>query len=140
MRLFAALYERFDRTTSTNAKVAALIDYFSAASAADAAWALYLLTGQRLGRLLPSAALRAWAERASGIPGWLIDESYEAVGDAAETIALVLDVGRASTALADPDLPLSAWIETRILPLRHAGVDAQERDVIAWWRALDRPQ
>ena len=92
MRLFAELYERLDRTTSTNSKVAALAAYFAAAPAEDAAWALFFLTGQRLKRLLPSAALRTWAEHASGVPGWLIDESHEAVGDAAETIALVVDL------------------------------------------------
>jgi DNA ligase 1 len=140
MRLFAELYERLDRTTSTNAKVAALAAYFAAAPAADAAWALFFLTGQRLKRLLPSASLRTWAEHASGLPGWLIDESHEAVGDAAETIALVLDLAHAGSATPEADLPLSAWIERRILPLRAASPDAQERDVIGWWRALDRPQ
>ena len=58
MRLFAELYERLDRTTSTNAKVAALAAYFAEAPAEDAAWALFFLTGQRLKRLLPSASLR----------------------------------------------------------------------------------
>ncbi len=138
MRLFAELYERLDRTTSTNSKVAALAAYFAAAPAEDAAWALFFLTGQRLKRLLPSAALRTWAEHASGVPGWLIDESHEAVGDGAETIALVVDLAYAG--VVAPDVPLSTWIEDRILPLRTASADAQERHVVAWWRALDRPQ
>jgi DNA ligase 1 len=140
MRLFAQLYERLDRTTSTNAKVAALAAYFAEAPPADAAWALFFLTGQRLKRLLPSAALRTWAEHASGVPGWLIDESHEAVGDAAETIALVLDLAHTAAGTPDVNLPLSSWIENRILPLRGASPEAQERDVIAWWRALDRAQ
>jgi DNA ligase-1 len=140
MRLFADLYERLDRTTSTNAKVAALTAYFAEAPPADAAWALFFLTGQRLKRLLPSAALRAWAERASGVPGWLIDESHEAVGDGAETIALILDLAHVPAVAPDADLPLSTWIEARILPLRAASPEAQARDVIAWWRVLDRPQ
>ena len=54
MREFADLYARIDATTSTNAKVAALVAYLAAAPPADAAWALFFLTGRRLKRLLPS--------------------------------------------------------------------------------------
>jgi DNA ligase-1 len=140
MRLFAELYERLDRTTSTNAKVAALAAYFAEAPAEDAAWALFFLTGQRLKRLLPSASLYIWAEHASGVPGWLIGESYEAVGDGAETIALILDLTYETPSTQQRDVPLSTWIEGRILPLRAAAPDVQEREVISWWRSLDRPQ
>ena len=120
MRLFADLYERLDRTTSTNAKVAALAAYFAEAPAEDAAWALFFLTGQRLKRLLPSASLQTWAAHASGVPGWLIAESYEAVGDGAETIALILDLAYRTPSTSQPNVPLSTWIEERILPLRTA--------------------
>jgi len=140
MRRFAALYERLDRTTSTNAKVAALAEYFREAPSEDAAWALFFLTGHRLKRLLPQASLREWAACASGVPGWLMAESYEVVGDGAETIALVLDSSREADTGGSTDLSLAAWLGTRILPLRDASPDAQEREVIAWWRALDRPQ
>ena len=59
MRRFSALYEALDRTTSTNAKVAALAAYFRDAPPADAAWAIFFLTGRRLKRVVPSAGLRA---------------------------------------------------------------------------------
>src|SRR5919206_144094 len=72
MRRFAALYDAIDRTTSTNAKVAALVEYFRSAPPADAAWAVYFLTGRRLKRLLPSASLREWVRLATGLPEWLI--------------------------------------------------------------------
>ena len=140
MRLFADLYDRLDRTTSTNAKVAALAAYFAKAPPEDAAWALFFLTGQRLKRLLPSASLGTWAEHASGVPAWLIGESNEAVGDGAETIALILDLTHDATSTPPPDVSLSTWIEERILPLRAAPPEVQERDVVSWWRALDRPQ
>src|SRR5262245_22309433 len=48
MLRFARLYDAIDRTTSTNAKVAAMVEYFAAAPAADAAWAVFFLTGRRL--------------------------------------------------------------------------------------------
>ncbi len=42
VKRFASLYDAIDRTTSTNAKVAAMVRYFLAAPPADAAWAVYL--------------------------------------------------------------------------------------------------
>ena len=62
MKRFSALYEAIDQTTSTNAKVAALAAYFRDAPAADAAWAIFFLTGRRLKRVVPSAGLREWAQ------------------------------------------------------------------------------
>ena len=58
MRRFADLFDAIDRTTSTKAKVHAMVRYFAEAPAADAAWAVYFLTGRRLKRLVPTAALR----------------------------------------------------------------------------------
>ena len=48
MRRFADLYDALDATTSTNAKVAAMRAYFAQAPPADAAWAVFFLTGARL--------------------------------------------------------------------------------------------
>jgi len=140
MRRFAVLYDQLDRTTSTNAKIAALAGYFRDAPPADAAWALFFLTGQRLKRLLPGRALGDWAAGAVEVPEWLLGESYESVGDAAETIALLLD---GAPGVADRDaleVPLSAWLEERILPLRGQPEEVQRREVVAWWLALDRLQ
>ena len=91
MKAFADLYDALDRTTSTNAKVAAIVEYLRSAPAADAAWALFFLTGRRLKRLLPSRLLHAWTLELTGLPEWLVKESYAAVGDQAEAIALLLD-------------------------------------------------
>ena len=144
MKRFSRLFDALDRTTSTNAKVAALVVYFRDAPPADAAWALFFLTGQRLKRLLPGASLGEWAALASGLPDWLIAESYEAVGDAAETVTLVLDMcqgrGPGQSGADESDAPLAAWIEERILPLRGQPPESQRDAVIAWWLALDRPE
>src|ERR1044071_4978103 len=90
MRRFVDLYERLETTTSTNEKVEAMVAYFREAPPADAAWALFFLSGQRLKRLLPGAALAGWAVAEAGIEPWLFDESYGVVGDMAETIALLI--------------------------------------------------
>ena len=136
MRRFSRLYEALDRTTSTNEKVRALAAYFREAPPADAAWAVYFLTGRRIKRLLQARLLAGWALELAGTPEWLFEESYASVGDLAETIALLLDA--AGIEKGGEDLPLSAWVEERILPLRGLPVEEQRRQVTGWWSGLDR--
>src|SRR5580765_3198811 len=115
MKAFAELSAALDQTTKTNAKVEALKQYLAAAQPADAAWALNFLIGRRPKRLLESRKLAQWAIEEAGIPDWLFSECYNAVGDFAETIALLLP-----SAAASSTLPLHEWIEDRLLPLRDA--------------------
>ncbi len=137
MKRFAELYAALDATTKTNAKIDAMAAYFESAPAADAAWALFFLTGERLKRLIGSRTLRAWALDLTGLPDWLVDESYAAVGDTAETVALLLDAVGSS----EPEpASLASWMEERVLPLRGIDADAQRSTVQGWWRALDREQ
>ena len=134
MKAFADLYTALDETTRTTAKVEALADYFRRAAPADAAWAVYFLIGRKPRQVVPSKKLREWAAAEAGVPGWLFDESYDAVGDVAETIALLLPPPVAST-----DLPLNEWV-VRLLALRTAGEDRQREAILAAWRGMDRPQ
>ena len=67
MTPFSALYDAIDRTTSTNAKVNAMAAYFATAPHADAAWAVFFLTGRRLKRLLPYRAISDWTMALAGI-------------------------------------------------------------------------
>ena len=135
---FARLFDEIDRTTSTNAKVAAMARYFREAPAADAAWAVFFLTGRRLKRLVPYAAIHDWTLAATGLPSWIVEESYSVVGDGAETAALVLDQ-LPRTEDAEP-LPLARWVEERITPLRGMAPETQRARVTAWWAPLDRLQ
>jgi DNA ligase-1 len=134
---FATLYDAIDRTTSTNAKVAAMVAYFRDAPPADAAWAVFFLTGRRLKRLVPYSAIHDWTLAVTGLEPWLLEESYAVVGDGAETAALVLD--QVAVATSD-DVPLAEWVETRILPLREVDQETQQRRVTSWWSGLDRLQ
>jgi len=113
MRRFATLFNELDTSTSTRSKVDALKRYFAQADARDAAWAVYFLSGGKPRQAINSRVLREFAIDASGVPDWLFEESYQAVGDLAETIALLLPppVRSSDGALAD-------WIEERLLPLR----------------------
>ena len=135
---FAELFDALDSTTSTNAKVAAMARYFAEAPPADAAWAVFFLTGRRLKRLLPYAAIHGWTLGATQLPSWLIEESYSIVGDAAETAALVLD--QLPPIEDTAPVSLAHWVEERILTLRGADPETQERRVTEWWAPLDRLQ
>jgi DNA ligase-1 len=138
MKRFTQLYDALDRTTSTNAKVAALTEYFRDAPPADAAWAIFFLTGRRLKRVVPSAGLREWAREVTGLPEWLLHESYSAAGDFAELVALAIDAVPAGE--PELELPLARWVEDRIIPLRKADYAEQRRLVSRWWLGLPRGQ
>jgi DNA ligase-1 len=138
VRRFSELFDAIDQTTSTNAKVAALAAYFRDAPAADAAWAIFFLTGRRLKRVVPSAGLREWAQEVTHIPDWLLSECYSAAGDFAELVALALDA--VPPGPAEPDLPLATWVEDRLLPLQKTDAAAQRAMVTTWWLGLPRAE
>ncbi|MFP4335948.1 MAG: ATP-dependent DNA ligase [Wenzhouxiangella sp.] len=133
MKAFAALFDRLDRTTATHAKLAALVDYFGSAAPADAAWAVRFLTGKRLKRLVNTTELREWTAQVTGLPGWLIEESYEQVGDLAETLHLLLPP--ATVTAATPGL--AELVETRIQPLKALDEGARCAAVTGLWQELD---
>ena len=135
MRRFTELFMALDATTSTREKIAALAAYFRAAPAHDAAWATWFLTGHKLKRLVASRDLREAALTVAAIPPWLFESCYEAVGDLAETIALLLPPPTAADHVA-----LAAWVEHDLVAL--AGLpsaDVQARLAQAWAR-LDRDE
>jgi DNA ligase-1 len=138
MRRFAALYAALDRSTATLDKRAALVAYFRDAAPRDAAWALWLLAGGKVGgagrKIADTRELRAWIAQASGTPDWLVDESYAHVGDLAETLALLLD-DPAPGAEAD-DTPLADWIEQRLLPVANADPQTRQTLVLQAWASL----
>ena len=135
MKAFAALYAALDASTATHDKVAALRHYFATADAADAAWAVYFLAGGKPRQTVPTALLRATACRESGLPDWLFEESYQAVGDLAETITHVLPPPRRRS-----ELGLAAWVEQRLLPLRGQPPAAQAEALAGWWDELEAPE
>ncbi|MGE6823430.1 ATP-dependent DNA ligase [Pseudomonas soli] len=132
MRAFAELYARLDATTSSNAKLAALQDYLADAPPADAAWAVYFLAGGRPRQVVPTRVLRDLAIRLCGLPEWLFEESYQAVGDFAETLSLLLPE---STQVADESLQW--WLE-QLLPLRGLPPEELAPRLQALWTRLDR--
>ncbi|HBZ94771.1 MAG TPA: ATP-dependent DNA ligase [Pseudomonas sp.] len=133
MKAFAELYARLDATTSSNAKLQAMQEYFAEAPPADAAWAVYFLAGGRPRQVVPTRVLRELATRLSGLSDWLFEESYQAVGDLAETIALLLPESPHPS-----DEGLAWWLEERLLPLRGLPPAELAERLPPLWAQLDR--
>ncbi len=131
MKAFAALYRALDDSTSSLAKRAALQSYLAAATPADAAWAVYFLAGGKPRQLVPTKVLKQLAREASGLPEWLFDESYDAVGDLAETISLLLPAPTTTH-----EVGLSDWVTERLLPLRGLPPEQLPSVLLAQWDQL----
>lgn len=132
MKQFAALYRELDETTKTNHKVDAMRRYFADCDPADGAWAVYFLSGRRLKRLVPTAILRELCAEVSGLPDWLFEESYGAVGDLAETIALLLPAAEDTA-----NVPLHKWVESRIQPLAKWDDQRRREELVDSWNRLE---
>ena len=133
MKAFATLYSRLDATTSSNAKLAAMRDYFREADPVDAAWAVYFLAGGRPRQLVPTRVLRETAMQVAQLPEWLFEESYQAVGDLAETISLLVPPSTHNS-----DDGLANWLEEKLLPLRGLPPQEQASRLAEYWTQLDR--
>jgi DNA ligase 1 len=131
MKDFAALYRDLDASTSSLSKQQVLQTYLLGATPDDAAWAVYFLAGGKPRQAVPSKLLRAWAQEACGLPQWLFDESYEAVGDLAETIALLLPAPTQKHSLG-----LAGWMVQNLLPLRKMEPTLQANTLQAQWTQL----
>ncbi|NDK37683.1 ATP-dependent DNA ligase [Pseudoxanthomonas gei] len=132
MKQFAHLYTELDQSTATGDKRAALVRYFREAPPDDAAWAMWLLAGGKLARIANTRELREWVVQESGQPEWLVEDSYDHVGDLAETLTLLLD---------DPpgtheDRPLVEWIEGILLPIANKAPELRRAAVVGGWHAL----
>jgi DNA ligase-1 len=135
VKRFTQLFVELDRTNKTNAKQRALVSYFEDAEPADAAWAIYFLSGNRPKRPVNTRLLREWVAEAADIPLWLCEESYSIVGDLAETVALLLP---------DPEpenrreRPFHEWVEEELLELRALEEDEKKERLLSIWSQLTR--
>jgi DNA ligase-1 len=136
MKAFARLYAAIDETNRTNEKVAAMVAYFREADPEDAAWAVHFLIGRRPKRLVNSTRMQTVAAHLASVPMWLFSESYDAVGDLAETIALLLPDREAEA----EDRSLSYWVTERLLPLAALPEETQMQTLAQAWLELDRQE
>ena len=106
MQIFAELIHRLDQSTKTGDKLDALAWFFRHASDSDSVWVIAIFSHRRPKRQVSTKQLRTWCQEKAGIPDWLFDESYQAVGDLAETIALLLP-----STTGTHNLTLTEWID-----------------------------
>ena len=132
MQRFAQLYLALDAEHRDHGEGARAGRVFPDGAAARCRLATYFLAGRKLKRLASSRDLRAAALLASGLPEWLFEASYEAVGDLAETIALVVPAeGRNDTRT------LAQWVDEELAPLGGLPPDEVRARLIAAWNLLD---
>lgn len=136
MHHFTQLYIDLDRTNRNSEKLEALRRYFRTAQAADAVWAVYLMTGRKLGRTINSRQMRDWSAELTGLPAWMIDECYHVVGDLSETLSLLLPPPTTDT--SPPSL--RSIVETRLKPLGGLAEPDQKKLVLQTWSELNAEQ
>src|SRR4051812_41729054 len=90
MQMFSELVSEISSSTKTNDKLDSLINYFERAPDKDKVWVIALFSGRRPRRAVNTTQLLTWCIEITNLPGWLFGESYNTVGDLAETIALLL--------------------------------------------------
>ncbi len=131
MKEFARLFFALDETNKTLEKTKILRQYFSSAPLSDCAWAVYFMTGRKMRQLVPRERMRIWTLELAGINGWMFQECYDAVGDFAETISLLLP-----TLETESEGSLTDWVEKRLIPLRAMDENSQKESLIECWTSL----
>ena len=139
MRRFADLYSALDASSGTQARVDALVAYFSCVDAADGAWALHVLLGKQGKRLITGRRLRQICLEESPLPEWLFDDCYAHVGDSAETITLLW--AQAGAGASEPlQHSLQSWME-QLLPAAAALEGSEQAEAVRQlWRGLSRSE
>jgi DNA ligase-1 len=107
--------------------------YFREAPAGDAAWALWFLSGNKLARIANGAELRDWVAERARLPTWLVEASYDHVGDLAETATLLLDEPPPALRV---ERPLQAWVEEVLWPVAGAAPALRRAAVTGAWAEL----
>ncbi|EOZ98621.1 ATP-dependent DNA ligase LigC [Indibacter alkaliphilus LW1] len=134
MQQFASLFSKLDQSNKTTDKLAALKDYFLSAPMQDRLWTLALFTHKRPKRQVNTRLLREWCCEISGIPDWLFEESYQTVGDLAETLALLLPENSEKQ-----DNTLSFWIQY-LTGLKDLDDLTKKEKILYAWSVLEKDE
>src|SRR5439155_13387446 len=136
MKAFAELVQTLGTTTKTNAKLDALVHYFSVADDKDKVWVTALFSGRRPKRAVNSTQLASYAIEQAGLPFWLFEESYHTVGDLVETIALLLPESAIRQQNAEP---LHYYIE-QLKTLEKQSEEARKAFILESWQAMNKSE
>jgi len=87
---FSELCTLLSENPNAEYKELLLREYIDSSEDSDILWALYLLSGKKLSKQLSVGDFWEILPELSGIPLWLIEESFQISGDRSETISLLL--------------------------------------------------
>lgn len=128
---FVTLFDVIDQTTKTSEKVKAIVHYLEDAEEADKIFAIAILMGNKPKRPVKTTDLRVWAAELSGIPLWLLEESYFIVGDLSETLMHVIPKSNQRAAFS------LVTIFQDILRLQQVDAEEQRAMVVDYWSRLE---
>jgi DNA ligase-1 len=134
MKHFAELITKLDQSNKTGDKVDALVDFFEKSVDEEKIWAVAIFSHRRPKRQISTKQLREWCQELAQIPDWLFDESYHAVGDLAETIALLLPMPT-----SENDKNLGQWIHF-LQDLEKLPDEIKKEKIQSAWFQLDRTE
>ncbi len=130
MEIFAQFIHQLEISNKTKDKISAIVNYLDAAPEEDKIWLLALFTGKRPKRIIPTKLLKEWAREIADIPEWLFVESYAAVGDLGETIALLLPQEKFKI-----DKTISQFIH-ELVALKDKTEEEKKEYVLQTWKGL----
>ena len=135
MKDFTNLIYDISQTKSVKEKTEFITRYFQSQSPENAVWGLFFLCGYKIKRLIGPQKLFQWCIELSHLPEWIALESYAAVGDLAEAIALLMTVDQDSK--KEDNRSLHAWMNDNILPLQSFENEKQKEQIVKFWKELD---
>lgn len=97
MKAFQSLFRRLDNTTKTSLKEQALQAFFDDADDDVVIHGIHALLGKRDDAPASTSQMKDALKQVIDIDDWMYRRCYEEVGDTAETISLLLPVGRESS-------------------------------------------
>ena len=124
---------QLQETQDLSEKLSVLSNYFVDRDAEEAAWTIRLLIGPKQKRLVPQAHLKSIAMKQADIEPWLYDECSKAVGDSAETLALVYP----SASNDQEPLSLDSLFQEVLPAIAGTPADEQSVALIGTWNRLD---
>ena len=131
MRQFADLVATLGTSTKTNEKLDALSEYFANANNRDKVWVIAIFSGRRPKRAVNTTQLWTWCNELTRLPAWLFEECYHAVGDLAETIALLLP----PSTNAEASHPLHYYLET-LISIEKQDESVRKEFITRSWQAM----
>lgn len=132
MKQFARLIAEVSQTSKADRQVEAMVRFLSVVGEEDKLWMISLFCQKRPKRSVKTAQLRTWVAEYLAMPDWLIEVSYQSVGDLTETLSLLLPPPEE----AREDHSLSFWMKQ----LQHVGSlkgEDQKAFLFEAWQSLD---